>query len=351
MGGNAGPLMQSRGVKQILVLELWNIGDVVLTLPFLEQLHLIFPNAKITLVARTYARELLGPSGLVDEFIETDLGWKKSEVKWNPLGYRWRELWRLARKLRRRRFDLAFQCRPHVREYIILALSGARRRVGMGMPGWDRLLTDRLPIDVFAEQKKESWLRLLRPFGGSVQAHGKKLVASSSARHWAGRFLAAHGVSTEDVLIGVHPGASVPEKRWPLERFAEVIRGLVGRPQVRVLLFVDPWDYGSSLNADDGRIMAKVSLSELVALLEACDVLVCNDSGPMHIAGAVGVPCVAVFSAGIEHMFGPLGEGHHLVSPKTASLAKGVPVGRPNPYQVTEVSTERVLDAIEHAIG
>src|SRR5205085_208074 len=146
---HARTLMEHRDVKSILVLELWNIGDAVLTLPFLRQLRAIFPNARTVLVARPHARELLAPSGLVDEFIETDLGWQRSSTRWNPLAYPWRELWRLVRQLRGWNFDFAFQCRPHVREYIILALSGAKRRIGMSMTGWDRLLTDRLPIDVF----------------------------------------------------------------------------------------------------------------------------------------------------------------------------------------------------------
>src|SRR3954462_256546 len=116
--------MPGKGVNRDPVLRLWNIGDVVLTMPFLEQLRLIFPNARITMAARAYARDLLGPSGLGDEFIDTELAWKKSGRRWTPLVYRWPELWDLVRKLRARRFDLAFQCRPHVREYVILGLSG-----------------------------------------------------------------------------------------------------------------------------------------------------------------------------------------------------------------------------------
>jgi ADP-heptose:LPS heptosyltransferase len=353
VGEHAGALMGdgNREVKQILVLELWNIGDVVLVLPFLQQLRAIFPSARTVLVGRSYAQELLAPTGLVDEFIETSLGWEHARRTWNPFAYPWRELWRVVRELRKRSFDIAFQCRPHQREHLILALSGAKRRVGMSTSSWDRLLTDRVRIDVFAEQKKQSWLRLLDPFGGAQKLPPRKLEASPLAREQASRFLATRGVSTEDVIVGVHPGASVREKRWPIDRFAEVVRSLQGRRGVRVLVFVEPEGYGSALKAKDGRIVAQVSLPEMVALLERCDLLVCNDSGPMHVAGALGVPCVAVFSSGIEQMFEPLGQRHRVVVPGGGRTGNGAEMGRPQQYDVTGVPVERVLGAIEQALG
>jgi heptosyltransferase-2 len=343
--------MNPADVKRIMVLELWNIGDVVLTLPFLEQLRAIFPNATITLVARPHARQILGASGLVDEWIETNLGWQNSANGWNPLVYPWRELLRLVGKLRGESFDLAFQCRPHVREYILLALSGAGRRVGSSMKGWDRLLTDRVPIDVFTSQKKESWLRLLDPFGGRRQLPPARLQAEASARDRASRFLAAREVSTEDVLIGVHPGASVAEKRWPMERFAEVVRELVRRGGTRVLVFLDPSGYGSALGEIDGAITASVDLPEVIALLEKCDLLVCNDSGPMHLAAALGVPCVAVFGSGIQQMFEPLGDGHQMVTAEpVATPNRARPKGGTSP-DASRVPTALVLDAINHVLG
>jgi heptosyltransferase II len=351
MGEHGRAIVNASDVKRIVVLELWNIGDVVLTLPFLQQLRTLFPNARIVLVARPHARQILGASGLVHEWIETNLGWQNSTTRWNPLAYPWRELWRLVGELRGGSFDIAFQCRPHVREYIILALSGARRRVGMSMKGWDRLLTDRVPIDVFTSQKKEAWLRLLDPFGGSRQLQPAKLQAEASARDRASRFLAARGVSTEDVLIGVHPGASVAEKRWPIDRFAEVVRELVRRGGTRVLVFVEPGGYGSALDAIDGGIIASLDLPEMVALLERCDLLVCNDSGPMHVAAALGVPCVAVFGSGIEQMFEPLGGGHHILTAGPVARPKRGQPSEGARHDVSRVPTAQVLDAIRHVLG
>lgn len=137
------------------MVELWNIGDVVLTLPFLAQLRAIFPDAEITLLARPYAAEILAGTGLVDRFIEAELTWKtEGRRRFNPFNYGWAELLRVVRAVREREFDLAFQCRPHVREYALLAMSGARRCVGYAKPGWGRTLTDAIAFDDTDLQKK-----------------------------------------------------------------------------------------------------------------------------------------------------------------------------------------------------
>src|SRR5688500_6446502 len=99
MIGGRGKLPDSPpAVQNILVVELWNIGDVVLTLPFLAQLRAIFPRARITMLARKHALEILAGSGFVDDFIVADLGWSGAGGRRSALAYPWRELWRLRRE-------------------------------------------------------------------------------------------------------------------------------------------------------------------------------------------------------------------------------------------------------------
>src|SRR6266545_1516795 len=148
-------------VRRILVVELWNIGDVVLTMPFLAQLKVLFPRAKTTLLAQQHAKLLLEGTGLVDEFVEINLSSRDAWLTYNPFVYDWRELRRVRRELRERDFDLAFQCRTHIRERVLVALSGARRRVGFVFAARDRLLTDPITVDDPDRHKIADWLRLL----------------------------------------------------------------------------------------------------------------------------------------------------------------------------------------------
>ena len=327
-------------VRRILVVELWNIGDVVLLLPFLTQLRLMFPRAAITLLARPHARLILEGTGLVDEFID-DEDPAENWLSLNPLLGGWKDLWRLRRRLRAKKFDIAFQCRLHVREHVILAMSGASRRIGYAFGEGDRMLTDALDIGDPHRHKADDWLRLLRVLGGPADDSVRSLVVSPDERSAAERWLAENGIGQDEILVGVHPGASLPEKRWPLEMFARVAGDLATRPDTRVLAFADPQGYGASLSSIPGVAVARTSLRELVALIARCDVLVCNDSGPMHIAGGVGTPTVAVFGSGVARWFAPVGAGHEQVTgDRPAETGEGIEY----------VSPDRVLDAVSRMI-
>ena len=333
--------MGNADVRRILVVELWNIGDVVLLLPFLTQLRLLFPNASVTLLARPHARVLLDGTGLVDDYID-DEDPADNWLSLNPLLGGWNDLWRLRRRLRARRFDLAFQCRLHVREHLILAMSGARRRIGYAFGEGDRMLTDALEVGDPHRHKADDWLRLLRVLGGPVDDSITTLAISPAERANTEQWLAANGVGPHDTIVGIHPGASMAEKRWPLGRFAEVARALATLPSTRVIAFTDPDGYGAELSEVPGVTPARTTLRELVALIGSCDLLVCNDSGPMHIAGGVGTPTVAIFGSGVARWFAPVGDGHEQVTSEHPEVPGG---------GIESVTADRVLEAVERQLG
>ena len=264
----ASTLKKREDVRRVLVVEPKNIGDVVLTLPFLAQLREVFPKARTTMLANQFARILFEDSDLVDEFIDTKLGWTEEATRYNPLAYNWRELWRLKRQLPERRFDLVFKCCMHIREHLVVGLSGGDRRIAYAFGTGDRVLTDAIEIDDPNRHKSADWLRLLDPFGSSTQTNAPRLRVSESERQWALDYLRERGIASTTRIVGVHPGAGVPDKRWPLDRFREVVQALATRQDVRVLAFIDPQRYGESLSEIEGVVGAKVGLRELMALVE-----------------------------------------------------------------------------------
>ena len=342
---------EPRDVRRILVVELWNIGDVVLTIPFLAQLRARFPDSSITLLARSHATQILRGMALVDEFLVTETLPAASWLTYSSSALNPADLRRFRRRLKERDFDIAFQSRMHVREHVILAMSAARRRVGYAFGYGDDMLTDALPADDPARHKVSDWLELLKPFGGAMEIVTPMLHVSAAERRWAAEYLTDRGVAPTDTLIGIHPGASIVAKRWPLERFAQVAEALSARSGVRLVTFVEPGGYGAGLASDFGAVTASVTLRELIALVERCTVVVCNDSGPMHIAGALGVPTVAVFGHGIARWFSPLGEGHEVVSAGDAE-SKSSDGGQVRPSSALEaISATSVIQAVERTLS
>lgn len=307
--------------KEVLVIELWNIGDIILTIPFLARLRAMYPRATVTMLARPYAREILAGSGLVDEFIDTDLAWPPPGLSYKPFAHAVAEFFRVRKFFRRKKFDLAFGCRMHIREQVLLFLSGSRRRIGYSFGYADDLLTDPVAVTDPDRHKADDWLGLLSPAwsGGAEGREGDstRLHVSEEEKAWADEFLGLK-TSGDGPIVGIHPGASVPGKRWELDRFEKVGSDLAKLDGVRVVVFVDPEGYGQSLGKIKRAAVARVDMRRLIALIARCDVLVCNDSGPMHIAGALGVKTVAIFEQGIGEWFSPLGTGHRIFSKSAA---------------------------------
>ncbi|MBA3580353.1 MAG: glycosyltransferase family 9 protein [Gemmatimonadaceae bacterium] len=303
------------GVRSILVVEFWNIGDVVLATPFLAQLRAIFPDAKITLLGQPHAAEVLENSALVDEIITFDFPWTSARGRYDPRRYDRPALRKLFRTLRGRKFDLAFESRMDPRAKIVLALSGARRRVAYDYGGCDWLLTDSVPYESLDRHRLEDWTRMLDPFGGARNVPVPRLTVSRSEASWAKGFLALNGVRPGERVVAVHPGASSPHKKWPLERFAAVVSEMLSWGGVRIIAIEDPQGYGAELASIAGVRSVRPSLRQMLALLAEADVLVCNDSGPMHLAAAVGTPTVGVFHPHAAREFAAFGSGHHVLKP------------------------------------
>jgi ADP-heptose:LPS heptosyltransferase len=183
---------------------------------------------------------------------------------------------------------------------------------------------------------------LLTPLGRSAPtgtAPDPRLAVTDAERAEAGRLLASYDVAPGDIILGVHPGGSHDAKRWSPELFAAAARDLSNRHGARVLVFVDPDGRGSDMQAGQDAIFVRTSVREMMALLTRCRLLLCNDSGPMHIAAALGIPVVAVFRTGSPSAYGPRG-------PRHAVVGNGSENGTPD-----DVSLDEVIAAAEAVLA
>ena len=301
----------SRAPERILVSELWHIGDVVIAMPFLAALRVLYPAAQITLLSKSHARDTLANTGLVDEVVSFDFPWTFLDEDRRP---KLKELLRIPaviRRLRRAKFDLAFDCSRDGRNHLLLFLSGAARRIGFAFGGGDYLLTDAVPVGSLEDHRTEDWLRLLEPIQIDIRRSEPRLVVSDAERRWAQEFLRRAGRGKDDTLIAIHPGGSSRLKRWSLEHFEALARIAADDIGARVLWIVDPAGTGADSPLPAGSIVAKPSLRELIALLSESQLLASNDGGPMHLAAALGVPTFAVYSWGKPEWWKPYGAVRH----------------------------------------
>jgi heptosyltransferase-2 len=222
--------------------------------------------------------------------------------------------------LRQGDFDVSLDARRDIRSNVITYLSGARRRIGYDFGGGAHLLTDVLPSGDQNDHKVSDWQTLLKPLGISdTHRFQPSLTVTEGEKANARRRIRMLGLSTEQPIIGLHPGASHAVRRWNPERFAEVIDKLSLMSGVQVLVFEEKEGDAADISpATKKNIKYRASriqsnLRGFMALVSQCDLLLCADSGPMHIANALGVPVTALFGPQRREWYGPRGRADKVV--------------------------------------
>ena len=290
-----GGVPQNLEPKRILITRTDRIGDVTLSTPVIKAIYDAYPNSFISFMVRPYARGIVEGNPYLDEVTVFD---KKGSHK-GLLG-----ALRLAHTLKDKKFDLALVLHPSIRVHIILFLARIPARIGydkkMGF-----LLTGRIGHTKQLGQKHEAeyTLDMLKEIGVERRDARPMVPQDGVAIKKIEEILASNGVSAGDIVIGIHPGASCPSKRWPLEKFAELTDRLTKALRANVVIVAGPSDkrIGDelvSLAKNKGMVInlaGRTSIKELAALLKRCSLFISNDSGPVHIAVAVGTPVISIF--------------------------------------------------------
>jgi len=215
--------------------------------------------------------------------------------------------------LRRQRFDLAVHFAPF-HDYLTV-LAGIPRKLALPVP-WLFWLLPHGNRRWRQQHARDHYLDVLRPLG--LRAEGRRLVLKVSGRQeaLAVRYLGEHGQRPGDLLVGIHAGGSgfKGAKRWAPQGFARVARELGRERHVRLVFFggVDDGELARAVvnaGVPDGYIdtCGRVSLSETVGLLSRLDLFVGNDSGPLHLAAALGIPVVGIYGPTNVMNFHPVG--------------------------------------------
>jgi len=235
---------------------------------------------------------------------------------------RFSSAWPLARALRAERFDLSLDLQGLFRASIFGWLARARWRVGFRNRQELTFLLNNLPVipdrrDVHAV---DGYLGFARFLEAPVEPVEFGLPVPEQDREWADDFLRRHDVAGDEYVVALMPGARWETKRWPPDRFATVAELLAQRFDARFLITGGPDDRAAAQAiaalAGGARVVdatGQTSLRQLASLLLRCRLVISNDSGPMHIAAALGVPVVAIFGPTSPQRVGPYGAGHRVI--------------------------------------
>lgn len=279
---------------RILIIRTDRMGDLILSTPVIRALRVAHPDAYIGMMIQPAYRELLeGYPDLNAVILYDKTGPEKS----------WAGTWTFAQQLRNHRFDTALILHSTHRVILLSWLAGIRRRIGYARKlSW--LLTDRAPYVKREGTRHELDYNLdLLKFLGVNAADRTLRIAAPTPAHEAKveNFLRAHKIDAGNPLVVIHPGASCPSKRWPAERFAAAADRLAEKHQARVIVVTSAEEKAPGeavvrqMRHPAIPAFGAFSVGELAALLTKARLLISNDSGPVHLASAVGTPVVSIF--------------------------------------------------------
>lgn len=319
------------------------VGDAVLQTPALRALRRGLPGARITLVARPWVAPLFRAHPDIDALVV------------DPEERRARRA--LVRHLRRERWDIGIAFPNSLSAALLLWRVGARRRVGHARDARRLLLTDPVPLEpwLLHVHETEYHLHVVRGLVDTEAVERTPVLAvDPQAQAELERTLGALGVEAGAALLAIGAGAAFGSaKRWPPARFAACARALRERHGLLPALIGSEGERDTT--AEVARLVGepvvdlagRVDLAQLVALLGQARLFVTNDSGPMHIAAALGTPTVAIFGSTNWRTTGPLGPRATLVrTPVDCApcLLRHCPIDH---RCMERVSVERVLEAAE----
>ena len=290
-------------IERVLILRPRFLGDVCLTLPTVDAVRRACPRARVAYVLEESCAPLLRGDPRIDERI---------------VGARRGGAWDVVAAIRRFRPEVVLDLFCNPRTALWTALSGARVRVGYPGKGWRSA--------VYTHHVRPRTLSAVDFHLASVERLGwpaprgfPRLHVEETSREEAREALAALGVPPGARVLGLHPGARWPTRRWHPERFTELARRALEADRERIVAVSGAAEEGERVEAvlaglprDRAIAVTGWPVSRFVAFQSLCEAFVCGDTGPLHTAASVGVPTLGLLSRNRPAMFFPYSEdeGH-----------------------------------------
>jgi heptosyltransferase-1 len=310
--------------RNILVIDFGQLGDVVLSLPALHAIRKRFPKAIITVAVGKTGAEVVELSGYANSILVVD----RVALRDGPKLVSLARIAKLVRGVRRSQFDFVIDLHSLSETNLLGFLSGAPKRLYSRRPtrSLDFLANfhPRPPVEVDHRQRHliDRYLDVLIPLGVKDADRLPHLKTRASDNAAIEKFLKQAKADIGTPLVGLFPGAGHPSRRWPLQRFAELADFLARNDQVRILVFLGPEE--RSFVQDIQRqfppttvVLDKLTIPQVAAAQARLAVFVSNDTGPMHIASAVGTPVVLLLDKRAPQSYLPQGDRHQIIYSST----------------------------------
>lgn len=292
--------------KRVLVVKLDHLGDVLLSTPVFSNLRQTYPNAELHALTGAWSRVVLENHPDINKILEYNSPAFCRTGEPTSL----RQTCQLYRALRRQKYELMVQLRGDWRITCFALLRVTPKRLDraalqvankLGFPQFTGTHETTRNLDVLAKADIPTPIQTTT------------FAVTAEAKEWASGFIKTYHIDRERPLIAIHPGSPISLKRWLPERYAELADWLIAHKRAEIL-FVGVTEeipiiteIQRLMRAESHNIAGKTTLTELASILHISQVFIGNDSGPMHLAAAVGTQTIGLYGPGDPNRFGPVG--------------------------------------------
>lgn len=287
--------------KRIIVTFLMQLGDVVLTTPFIHALRNAAPDSHITYLADKKVADVVRNNPNLDEVLTIDKKGRDKSIQ---------GLIRYAQKISRGKFDLLINLHPNERCSFLDSVAEVPLKMGCSHFLFRPFFTQVTPLKRNLHAA-EMYLDVLGQLGvQDLSNNGLEIFPDDRAVLAAEKFWREQGVDYEDVVVGLNIGSAVEAKRWPVERFA-ALADLLTEQGARIVYFGGTAERElveqakALMHTQPVTATGAFSIAELAAAVGRCKIFITNDSGPMHIAVSRKVPVIALYGPSHPELYGP----------------------------------------------
>ncbi|MBV9672711.1 MAG: glycosyltransferase family 9 protein [Verrucomicrobia bacterium] len=290
-----------------LLIEFWGLGDMTMLTAALQQI--LSAGWEVTIAGKPHGRLLLESAYSDFRWIDFTPPWTAFRGKYRLWRWPWGNLLNLIWRLRNCRFEAALSVRRDPRDHFFMWLIGAKRRIGFKTRLSWPFLNESLVISEEAHKVEDWWNLQDKLLRTKTQHVSPKLLPDADLAARYREKINANGRA----IIALHCGAAQKVRRWPEPYFRELIIRLRKELDFLLLLFPDLDGYGAGLKSLADYTFESTNVAQLLAILSCADVLIANDSGPAHVAAALGLSVVTIFGPGEAKWFRPFGEQNLVV--------------------------------------
>jgi lipopolysaccharide heptosyltransferase I len=331
--------MKKADFREILIIKPSSLGDIVHALPAVGAIRAHFSRARISWLVKAEWAGLLKGHPFIDEVISAP--------------FSWRRLPEVIRSVRKRPFDLVIDLQGLFRSAFLGFLTPASFRVGLmeGREGAPWFYTDPVSLPDGAEHAVDRYRVVAKALGAASDEPRFGLVPSEETASFVERLIREAGLDGPFAVI--HPTARWESKKWAPDRFAKIADWLMEEKKMPVLFIGGRGEREeidrllSTMKHPAVNVAGKTGLLESAELIRRGRFFLCNDSGPMHLAAAVGTPVFALFGPTNPAKVGPYGAGHTVLQKKIDCLGCGRDRCARGNECMNAISVEEVQQAIE----